>query len=278
MNKKVIITGKSGFIASNLSERLERDGYDVYDFNRHSQIQDIISINPSYIFHCAAQIKNNNSMFVDNVMLTYNILSCLNKLKELKSLVYLGSSSEYGKHLTPTKETDYLNIETLYSATKASCTHLCQAFAKEFNLPIQIARLYSIYGPGEKQNRLIPTIYNSWKNKEVLKIYPGAHDFCFVEDLIDGLILLSEKSDKYGEIFNFSNGINTTNLEVVQIFEKIIGGEITKSFVLDKLNIYDSNYWAGDSTKAELELGWEPKYTLEQGLTEYIKYRENARN
>jgi len=265
LNGKSFITGHQGFLGKSFIERVKPN---AYLYNRNGLLSTLKSYNPEYIFHFAAEIYNEEDMFESNILLTYNLLEEARKLPNLKAFIYVGSSSEYGLKLKPMKETNYLDPSNMYEATKGAGTLLCQAYARNYNLPIVIARPFSLYGKYEPKHRFIPTIINCVRNKRTLNISPGVHDFIHINDFIDGLIMLTLKPQK-GEIYNFGTGVQTSNKELVELVESVMRKQTNKNFI-EKLHTYDSDSWVADISKAK-KLGWKPKYNLEKGLVEVIQ-------
>jgi len=263
---KVAITGSSGFVGKHLQERLKAK---TYLHNRNGLVSSISSFEPEYIYHLAGEIYNEDEMFESNIKLTYELLEEARKLPNLKAFIYIGSSSEYGGKDHPMSEEDCLKPRNMYEATKGAGTLLCQAYARAYGMPIVIARPFSLYGEHEPDKRFIPTIINSVnkRKRKTLNIAPGVHDFIHIDDFIDGLFLLADNPVS-GEVYNFGSGVQTSNDQLVELIEKIMRKEAKKVYI-DKLHDYDSDYWVSNSTKAH-KIGWKPKYSLTEGLTQVI--------
>ena len=219
-------------------------------------------VKPDIIFHLAGEIRNEEKMFDSNIKLTYNLLEESKDL-DYRSFIYVGSSSEYGRKNHPMSETDNLDPDTLYEATKGAGSLLCRAFAKTYNKPISIARPFSLYGKYESPNRFIPTIFRYASTGETLPLADGVHDWTYIDDFIDGLMWLMTI---YGqEIVNFGTGIQTTNEEVVRIVEDILGKKI-RAIPVGKLRSYDSSSWVAAPSKFVC------KHTLKEGLEKCKEY------
>lgn len=257
---KLYLTGGSGFLGTHLIERWDGD---LYIQSHGESLQSLVRYNPDYIIHAAAEIYNEEEMFESNIELTYNILQLLPQVTNLKAMIYIGSSSEYGRKTKPMKETDVLEPTTMYEATKGAGTLLCLAYAKSKHLPIMIARPFSLYGKHEPKHRLIPTAIQYARAGWEMAIAPGVHDFIHIDDFIDGLFLLL-KEPRIGEIYHFGSGQQLSNDDVVETIESIVKRKVIRKPVAP-MHSYDSAYWVANITKAQ-KIGWNPKISFYEGI------------
>lgn len=263
---KVFLTGGSGFVGSHIFKRL-RDP-DVYLFTRGDDPLNLVAFDPDVVIHVAGEVYDEDKMFDSNVKLTYELLRGARVLDNLTAFIYIGSSSEYGRKDHPMKEDDLLEPTTIYEATKGAGSLLVQAFAWEFGIPAMVARPFSLYGKNEADFRFIPKAIKHARAGWDFELAPGVHDWIYVEDFIDGIMMLVNKPQP-GEIFNFGTGVQTTNEEVLDLIEELVGRK-TKRVITDKIRSYDTDMWVADISKAK-KLGWKPKHQLADGLLEIIK-------
>lgn len=262
---KTFITGATGFIGKHLLERVEGN---TYLFSKGQDMSVLEEYQPDYIYHLAAEIYQEELMIESNILLTHRLLEASKQIPNLKAFIHIGSSSEYGRKKHPMSETDYLDPLTMYESTKGSASLLCQTYARSYNLPVMVARPFSLYGKYEPRRRFIPTIIRNIRDNQPLSIAPGVHDFIHIDDFIDGLFLLAN-NPRPGEIYNFGTGIQTSNEELVLKIEYLLNKEAKKTFI-PLLHAYDSDTWVCDNTKAR-SMGWMPKMSLTEGLTQVIK-------
>ncbi len=302
--KRILITGATGFVGANLTRTLLHYGADVHALVRPSsqlwRLQDILphldlhiadlldrqqlqetveQIRPQIIFHTAvagvshAQ-KDRQSILDANVFGTLNLLEATAQIA-YESFVYTGSSTEYGVKNTPMNETDMLEPSTLFGVSKAAQTLLCQQFAKEHFHPIVILRLFSVYGYWESAERLVPTVIRAaLRNREIALTVPGyRRDFIFIKDVTAACLLAVKANINSGEIINVGSGQQWANEDVVNIVQTLVPDWKPQVKVGEySAHRFDTTYWVSDIQKAKQLLGWEPQYTLKEGLEKTISW------
>ena len=260
-----LLTGAKGFLAQNISKKIS-DKYNIIEFKKPMQPEDIGCVD--IIIHCAAEIYDEKNMFESNVLLTHALLQ--KALKDnCKKFIYIGTSSEYGRARRGTTETDRINPTTLYEATKGRGTLLTQAFSRQYGLPGIIVRPYTVYGPYEKEQKLIPTIFNAYLKKIPFNFVKNpVHDWVYIDEVVSGIEKLLEIDYIPGDIVNFGTGIQTTNLNILRIIEKILGEAIPFTEI-ETFRSYDSNYWKCDNRYAKAQYGICFDTDLQTGLEKY---------
>lgn len=278
--KVCLLTGSSGFIGSALKEKLIKKGFNVktishnylYNFVKLKRI--VKDLSPQYIFHLAAY-GNKYHQSDDLKIIKANIISTVNLLYATKDIPYsafinTGSSSEYGIKNKPMSESDSLDTDTFYGATKASSTLICRAFAKKYSKPIVTIRPFTVYGPFDDKNKFIQVAIKSFQNNSDLKLVKGKHDWIYIDDFINGVLTVVKNAKKLeGRTINIGTGIQSTNNQVVKILEEIFSKKI-RIIEIDRIRIYDTNIsWVADNSLIK-SLGWLPKYSLKEGLFKTI--------
>ena len=184
-----------------------------------------------------------------------------------------GSISEDEKFAEDTP----LSPNSPYSASKASADLIARAYHLTYGMPVTISRCSNNYGPYQFPEKLIPLMINNCLNDKPLPVYGdglNVRDWLHVEDHCKAIDLILHLG-KDGDIYNIGGNNERTNLEVVKlIVHTLEKSEDLISFVKDRPG-HDRRY-ATDSTKIKTQLGWNPDYSFEQGMTECISwYQEN---
>jgi nucleoside-diphosphate-sugar epimerase len=302
--KHVIITGATGFIGANLTRRLLNEGHEIHllvrpnysprriqgilkDVDLHEielqdseSLRDVVSrIRPEWVFHLAASgayswQTNLENMVQTNVVGTINLIeSCIHA--GFETFINTGSSSEYGfKSIAPT-ETEWLEPNSYYAATKASASLFCRYTAQSRNLRLYTLRLYSVYGPFEEPKRLIPTLIRSGlKGKLPPLVNPDtARDYVYVDDVIDAYLLAATRSvQELGAIYNIGSGVQTFMHEVVYVACQVLGIVEEPKWGTMSQRIWDTNTWVANNQKSLAELGWNPKITFQKGFRKTVQW------
>ena len=308
-NKKVLISGVTGFVGANLLRRCVKDGAKVYIFTRPTsdkwRISDLKScvkqycvdlsdaqalkkcvddIKPDIIFHIAVfggRIDQSNiyTIMQTNFLGTVNLLNaCMDVGFEL--FVNTGSSSEYGIKDSPMKEGDSLEPISDYGVSKAASTLYCQAIAKREKKPIVSLRLFSPYGYYEDKDRLIPSVILSCLNETTLQLSSPGHvrDFIFIDDVVDCYLKAVKYSDKItSEVLNVGFAKQHSIEEVVDNVMQLTGSKASPGWG-EAINLRsEPKMWQADIARTQQVLDWKPSYDLNKGLKKTVDwFRKNS--
>lgn len=297
MTKCALVTGGAGFIGANLVRRLLADGHEVSVFVHHANLwrlddveglsgiynplldnQDGILeylqiIAPDWIFHLAAYgvypwQTSMRTMVDTNIAGTANLLRAA-KLVGFEAFVQAGSSVEYGfKDHAPTED-EPIAPNTDYGLTKAAATR----YAQETGGNITTLRLYSPYGPYEASTRLIPTLIEHGLRGELPPMAnpDNARDFVHVEDVCDAFVRAAAMPTG-GQIYNVGTGVQTSLRQVVGVAKRLMQIKAEPVWNAAENRVWDTNVWVANNEKIKRELGWQPRYTFEQGLQATIEW------
>ena len=303
-----LVTGGAGFLGSHLIDKLMSLGEEVicidnyftgnksnimkwishpnFELLRHD-VTEPIQLEVDKIWHLACPaspmyyqynpIKTSKTSFLG----TYNMLGMA---RRLNAKFLLASTSEvYGDPcIHPQPESYYGNVNTVglrscYDEGKRISETLCSDYRRIHNLDVRIIRIFNTYGPRMQPNdgRVISNfIFQALKGKPLTIYGEGeqTRSFCFVDDLIDGMIKLMDS--KFYSPINIGNPSEITILELAEKIREKINPEL--KLIFKPLPEDDPMQRKPDITKAKNELNWEPKIDIEDGLNRTIKwFKEN---
>lgn len=239
------------------------------------------------IFHLAAQtlvgIANENprSTFSANVAGTCNVLEAGRRARRVKAIVLASSDKAYGTQaVLPYREEAPLIGRHPYDVSKSCADLIGQMYWHSYRTPVAITRCGNFYGGGDLNfNRLVPgTIRALFYGQRPVIRSNGTliRDYFFIKDAVRAYVTLAEallNGRGAGEAYNFSNELQVTVFQMVELIGGLMGRPDLAPVVLDEAsNEIPHQYLSAD--KARRELGWAPQFTLEQGLKETIGWYE----
>ena len=301
-NKKILITGADGFIGSHLIKKLISSEADITalvlsenlknlnsiknkikfvyeDITKKEIIDEIIKINPEFIFHFAALTKTDNypnirEILETNIMSTINIAEAAIRLKKLKRLIFSSTYLVYEDSVELLKENNNLNPKSSYAISKYTSEKILQKYSTKHKLPLIITRLFNVYGENNINNVIFLFAKSSLKNKEIYIDGDGEQlrDFIYIDDVIEALLLITQNNKKSNTVINVGSG---EYIKIKELAEKI--KNLTKSSSKIIYRDFDpglKNSYCNNSLLKSY--GWKQKTSMDEGLKKTIEWiKEN---
>ncbi len=305
-NKKALVTGGAGFIGSHLCASLLLKGFEVicldnlftgtkenishlfenprFEFIRHDVVSNY-SIDVDYIFNLACpaspvHYQNNPVRTLETNL--FGAINMLNLANSTGARILQASTSEvYGDPDVHPQNEEYwgnvnpIGIRSCYDEGKRCAETLFFDYHRKYNTRIKVIRIFNTYGPKmhPEDGRVVSNLIIQALNGEDLTIYGDGsqtRSFCYVDDLVDGIIKMMDSDEKITGPVNLGNPGEFTILELAKMVKKLTGAESEIKFL--PLPQDDPRKRKPDISKAGKLLAWEPKIKLEEGLIKTIDY------
>jgi NAD dependent epimerase/dehydratase len=315
-NKKILITGADGFIGSHLTEMLVQKGakvkalsyYNSFNYWGWLEVLDCldeievvsgdvrdphfckeITKDIDVIFHLAALIAIPYSYVAPDSYVDTNVKGTLNICQAAKEngcerVIHTSTSEVYGTaQYVPIDEKHPLQPQSPYSASKIGADAMAKSFHNAFDLPLTIARPFNTYGPRQSARAVIPTIItqiaSGQKELKLGDLIP-TRDLSYVEDTCRGFIALAECKKAVGEVVNIGSNHEISMGEVVNLIKELMSSDVEVVKEKERLRPEKSEVfrlWC-DNTKIRELTGFEPKYSIREGLKKTIDWFANPEN
>jgi len=271
---------------SNLKDALKDERVEIYKAGGdiiHNDILNSAMKGVDYVFHLAALwllqcYEYPRAAFEVNIKGTFNVMeACVNN--KVKKLVYSSSASVYGDAVEiPMTENHPYNNRTFYGATKISGEHMLRAFNDRYGLNYVGLRYMNVYGPRQDYKGayiavMMKILDKIDKGEQPVIFGDGSqsYDFIYVKDVARANIC-AMKSDATDEFYNVGTGVKTSIKELTEILLKLTGSDLKikyeqqgRTFVTNRV---------GSTEKAEKEIGFKAKVSVEEGMKKLIGWRQ----
>ena len=289
--KKILIVGGTGFLGMNFIKKISKINYEITSISRKiPKKQDKIKGVKYFSKDISKNVKlkgdfdfavnfggnidhsNHKKTYKTHFLGVKNLINFLKK-KNIKRFIHIGSSSEYGKAQSPHDEKMKCQAILSYGVSKLKATNYLLDLYKKSNFPVAILRLYQVYGPGQKTNRLIPFVIKNCIQKKKFNCSHGlqSRDFIYIDDLTNAIkLILSTNKKIHGKIFNVGFGRSIKLKNIINSLTKKLGGGLP---LFGKLKMRkDETLNSFPKINLIKSLGWSPKVNFEKGLNKTIFY------
>jgi UDP-glucuronate decarboxylase len=306
LRKRILVTGGAGFIGAHLCRRLVAEGNDVlcadnfytgtrdnitdllaephFELMRHDVTFPLyVEVDEIYNLACPASPVHYQTDPVQTTKTSvHGAINMLGLAKRVRAKILQASTSEvYGDPTQHPQTEEYwgnvnpIGVRACYDEGKRCAETLFFDYHRQHSLEIKVARIFNTYGPFMHPNdgRVISNFVMQALRGEAITIYGDGkqtRSFCFVSDLVDGLVrLMSAGRDVVGPI-NLGNPNEITMLELASTIVRLT--QSASKIVFKALPADDPRQRRPDISKARAQLGWMPRVSLEEGLVPTIEY------
>ena len=307
----VVVTGGAGFLGSHLCDRLIERGHDVicvdnmftgskanvahlignprFELVRHDIVHPLyVECDRIYNLACPASPVAYQFNAIKTIKTsTVGMVNVLGLAKRCQARVLHASTSEvYGDPAVHPQQEDYwgnvnpIGPRSCYDEGKRVAESLCMNYHHSHGLEVRLIRIFNTYGPRMDPNdgRVISNFITQALRGEPLTIYGDGQQtrsFCYVDDLLAGMMLLMEQDETTGPV-NIGNPVENTMLELAEAVLKVTGSQ--SKLINEPLPADDPQRRCPDITRAKNLLGWEPRVDLETGLEKTVAYYRQLLN
>jgi UDP-glucuronate decarboxylase len=304
--KRILITGGAGFLGSHLCEHLLAQGHDIICLDNFftgskNNILHLLSnphfeqirhdiINPIFleveeIYNLACPASPVHYQYNPIKTIKTNVMGAINTLglaKRVRAAILQASTSEvYGDpEVHPQKENYWgrvnpIGIRSCYDEGKRAAECLMMDYHRQNHVNIKIVRIFNTYGPrmAPDDGRVVSNfIVQALRGEDITVFGDGSQtrSFCYVDDMIDGLIRMMGTPKGFLGPVNLGNPAEFTILELAEILIRMTGSRA--KIVFKPLPQDDPTQRKPDITLAQKKLGWQPRVPLEEGLAKTIEY------
>ncbi len=307
---KIVITGGAGFIGTALTQRLaDQNSVRIVDILRRNaladagldqhanvevvqaDVRDAAAVeravaDADYVVHMASiagvdtVLKNPVLTMEVSLEGTMNVLRAAQKCKKLKRVIDFSTSEVFGSYAFRVHEADVTRLGAVgearwtYAVSKLATEHLAHNYYKQFQLPACSVRPFNIYGPGQVGEGAVHAFVVRALKDERIQIHNQGdqiRSWCFIDDIVEGILLALVRDQALGETFNIGNPRSTITIyQLARLIVRLAGSQSEIEFI--DWDFPDVELRIPDIRKAEQLLGFQPQVDLEDGITRTLEW------
>ena len=305
MQNPVLVTGAAGFAGSHLVEQLGNScdvvawarshppaeiahlarwtTIDLLDRDRVRQ--EIRSIRPSVVYHCAgashvgASWQNTAQPLANNALATHHLLDALRRARVDARVLVAGSATVYAPSVAPLREEDLLAPNSPYAASKLAQEQLALREATESGLNVIVVRPFNHIGPRQRPDFAAPgfarqiALIERGELQPLIKVgnLDAERDISDVRDTIRGYTLLMERG-KAGTVYNVASGVGRSIRDILDALVSRARVAVTISVDAERLRPNDTPVIVGDATRLRADTGWTPLIPFDRTIDDLLAY------
>lgn len=311
---RVLVTGAAGFIGRWTVRELVRHGAQVFPVvrNRHharsifeaydihtppieadlSEVKEIrqllTTLKPQMIFNLAGYgvdrfEQDETTAYRMNAQLGFTLCQVLSSLSPSlgrgQALIHAGSALEYSPIPGELIEEMEARPTTLYGKSKLLGTKLIVQCCQAYGVRGIIARLFTVYGPGELEGRLLPTLLRAARTQDPIALTSGEQerDFTYVEDVAEGLVRLGAASSRWGEVVNLATGRLTSVRSFAETAAEVLGIAPERlQFGAHPPLAEEMHHAPAPIDRLQSLVGWVPPTTIREGIRKTLEFQSHA--
>ena len=294
---RVLVTGASGFIGQKLCRVLLERGHkvaalcrssieaDITQLSTYQHIpftmgellpKDVITFSPETLVHLAWEGIPDFSerRCVDNLKSQIHFFKQTEYFNQLKKIIGAGTCLEYGAKQGACIENDCIKPNSYFSWAKKTLSEYLWVLSQKKQIALVWFRIFYIYGPGQRNESLIPTLIKSYGSKLApeIKNPMAVNDFIYIDDVVSAFVKAIEDQNCHGT-FNLGSGIKTSVAYVAKIVEQIMqkGSEPKNQCIPKNYDNESSTGMFADITLSKRQFDWSPQISLLEGIQHSIR-------
>lgn len=304
---KILVTGGAGFIGSHIVERYHKENHEVHVIDNFStgKRENIDFLPNEYIYNFEVQNRKLFSKLLEkedydivihlaavvsvvetienplysqsvNNNATLNILESIRQhTGNLKKFIFASSAAVYGNDpVLPKTIKSSINPESPYAIQKFFSEQYGVIYNKLYDIPTTSLRFFNVYGPRQNPESaysgVISIMNKCFSEDDAFTFYGDGNqtrDFVYIMDLVDAIDIVINNSKTNGKVYNLGTGNSTSLLDIYNEFRRVYGRDIKYSFKPERPGDIRESYADISELKA---LGYSPRYSINEGLEEYI--------